>query len=124
MRRQERLNSLLVEVISETLRKDVNNPDVSEFTTITRADITKDLKYAKIYFSVIGTDKDKEKTLRALIDAAGFIATQCSKKVTLRYFPELNFYIDISLEKQLRLQELLTEVDEEKKSRDARNNSL
>ena len=121
MRRQERLNSLLIEVISETLRNDVDHPDVNEFTTITRDDIAKDLKHAKVYFSIIGSDKDREKTLKALQDSAGFIATCTSKKVVMRYFPELTFYIDTSLEKQIRLQELLAQVEKEKKSRDAKD---
>lgn len=124
MRRQERINSLLIEVISETIREDVDHPEVGEFTTITRAEVTKDLKYAKVYFSVIGSDEVKQKTLKALKEAAGFIAIQASKKVTLRYFPELQFYLDTSLDKQIRVQELLSQAEEEKKARDARNNSL
>lgn len=124
MRRQARLNSLLVEVLSETLRKDVKNPEVNAFTTITRVDITKDLKHAKVYFSVIGSEKDKQTTLNALQDAAGFIAAAAAKKVVMRYFPELTFYIDTSLEKQIRLQELFVKVKEEKESRDGKNNSI
>ena len=58
--RVDRLNSLLKEVISEVIRKEVQHPDINEFITVTRVDITKDLRHAKVYISIIGTD-DKKK---------------------------------------------------------------
>lgn len=119
MRRQQRLNSLLVEVISEVIKNDVKNPDISPLITITRADITKDLKYAKVFFTVIGTKEEEEKTLKALQAAAGFIAIHSSKKVVMRYFPTLTFKVDTSLEKQFRVQELLNEVQQDETSFDS-----
>lgn len=112
-----RLNSLLKEVISEVIREDVRNPHVSQLITVTRVDITKDLHHAKVYISVIGTDSEKTETIKALNIAAGFIAVNSSKKVTLRYFPELSFKLDDSVDKHMRIEELLSEVSEERAQR-------
>lgn len=118
VQRTDRLNSLLKEVISEVIKKEVKHTDVSEFITITQVDITKDLHLAKVYFSVIGSDEDKKKTLNALNSAAGFIAARSSKKVRMRYFPSLTFYMDESVDKHIRIQEMLKKINEEKEKRE------
>ncbi|MCB1114665.1 MAG: 30S ribosome-binding factor RbfA [Chlamydiia bacterium] len=109
-----RLNSLLKEVISEVIRDEVRNPHVSDLVTVTRVDITKDLRQAKVYISVIGTDEEKAESLRALNTAAGFIAVNASKKVVLRYFPELTFKLDDSVDHHMRIEELLQEISQKR----------
>lgn len=115
--RTVRLNSLLKEVISDVIRTHVKNPSISGIITVTRVEITKDLHYAKVYISVIGTDKEKEETMHALRSAAGFIAVTASKMVVMRYFPELHFVFDDSVEKQIRIETLLKEIRDERSSR-------
>ena len=116
-KRTDRLNSLLQEVLSEVIRKDVRNPDVHPLVSVTRVDITKDLHHAKVYFSVIGTDKEKQETLKALESAASFIAIRASKKVVMRHFPALTFHLDTSVEKHLHIDALIEEIHDEQKSR-------
>lgn len=116
-KRVERLNSLLKEVISEVVRKDVRNPHVANLITITRVEISSDIKHAKVFISVIGSDQEKNETLDALQSAAGFIAVHASKKVVLRYFPVLTFKLDTSVDKHLRIDELLHQIHEEQKTR-------
>lgn len=115
--RTDRLNSLLKEVISDVIRKDVRNPHVKELITVTRVEITKDLHYAKVFISVIGNETEKEETLQALQTAAGFIAVTASKKVVMRYFPELTFKLDDSVDKHMRIEKLLGEITNERESR-------
>lgn len=117
VQRTDRLNSLLKEVISEVIRRDVRNPHVTELVTVTRVQITKDLHYAKVYISVIGTEQQKTDTINALQSAAGFIAVNASHKVVMRYFPELRFILDDSVEKHMRIEELLHQINEERESR-------
>lgn len=112
-RRTDRLNSLLKEVISDVIRREVRNPHVNELITITRVDITKDLHSAKVYVSVIGTQEEKEKTIAALQSAAGFIAVNSSKLVVMRYFPALTFKLDTGVEKHMRIEELLKKIKDE-----------
>jgi len=118
VQRTTRLNSLLKEVISEVIRRDVRNPHVNELLTVTRVEITRDLHYAKVYISVIGTDAQKKETLNALETAAGFIAVNSSKKVTMRYFPALTFKLDDSVDKHMRIEELLGEISHEREARE------
>lgn len=115
--RTERINSLLREVLSEVIRKDVKNPHIHALLTITRVEITKDLHYAKVYFTVMGTEKQKSDTLHALTSAAGFIGQLASKKVSLRFFPHLTFHIDEGLEQQLNIERLIDEISDERKNR-------
>lgn len=116
-KRTERLNSLLREVITEVIRKDVRNPHVSEFTTVTEVDISKDLHHAKVYISVIGTDQERQATVEALETAAGFIGVNASKKVTMRIFPTLTFRLDTSVDKQMKIDSLLKKIHKEEESR-------
>lgn len=115
--RTDRLNSLLKEVLSEVIRRDVKNPHVSELVTVTRVDISKDLHYAKVYISVIGTPEQKQETLKALTSASGFIAVNSSKKVVMRYFPELTFKLDDSVDQHMKIEELLGKIATERETR-------
>lgn len=117
VQRKDRLDSLLKEVISEIIRRDVRNPHVNSLITVTRVDITKDLHHAKVYVSVIGSQQEKDETIAALQSAAGFIAVQSSKEVVMRYFPALTFKLDDSVDKHLRIQSLLNEIATEKNTR-------
>ncbi len=108
--RVNRLNSLLKEVINDVIRKDVNNPNISEFLTVTRVDISRDLKHAKVYISVISNDKEKLRTLEALQSASGFISIKASKQVVMRFFPSLKFFIDVSVDNQMRVEKLIKEI--------------
>ena len=113
-RRQEKLNSLLKEVLSDVIRKSVRNPDVSTLTSVIEVDISKDLHHAKAYVSVIGTEAEKKKTLAALQSAAGFIAVLASKMVVMHHFPQLTFKLDTSADKLMRIDEILIEIEKNK----------
>jgi len=114
-KRVKRLNSLLREVISEVIRKEVRNPHVSSLTTVTEVDISSDLRHAEISISVIGNDKERLETIAALNSAAGYISTKASGLVVLRYFPALTFKLDTSVDRQLRIDSVLKEIKEKQK---------
>lgn len=116
-RRIERVNSLLVEVIAEVVMREVKDPRVPGLITITRVETSPDLRQAKVFFSVIGDDKQKKIALQVLQDAAGFIAMTASKKVVLRFFPQLSFKIDDTLDKHQRIDDLLKKIEDEKNAR-------
>lgn len=113
-----RLNSLLKEVISEVIHRDMHHKThVNEFVTITRVDITADLSYAKVYMSMLGKDAEKLKAVEELNGRSRQIASMAMKKVRMRKFPVLTFEIDTGLEKQMRIEELLHKVEKERESR-------
>lgn len=117
IKRTDRLNSLLKEVLSDVIRREVKNPHVAEFMTITQVQISKDLRHAKVFVSIMGTEQEKKASLQALNSAAGFIAIQASQQVVMRYFPELIFKLDDSLEQHLRIEQMLHHIHEEQRSR-------
>lgn len=115
--RLARVNSLLKEVIFEVIQKEVRNPHVNTFVSVLSVDTSADLHHAKVSISIIGTDAEKAKVLEALQTAAGFIAVHASKKVQLRYFPNLIFKIDNSLDQHMKIQKILTDIEKERLSR-------
>jgi len=116
-RRIERLNSLFKEVISDMIRKHVKDPRLPELLTVTEVDVSNDLHYAKVYISVIGTEEDKERAVQILQGASRMIAHYSNKEVTVRYFPDLTFYVDTQLEKQFQIQSLLYNIEQERETR-------
>lgn len=116
-RRTDRLNSLLKEVISDVIHKDVKNPHLPHWITVTQVEVTKDLSHAKVLVSVMGDAETKKLALITLRSAAGFIAATASKKIVIRYFPSLTFQLDESLDQQMRLENVLNEIHEEQASR-------
>lgn len=116
--RTDRLNSLLKGVISEVIRLQVRNEKVADLFSVTRVDISKDLHHAKVYISVIGTEAERTDTIDALQSAAGFISVTASKKVVMRHFPALRFILDDTVDKQMRVEELLQSINNERTSRE------
>lgn len=116
-RRIERVNSLLRKVISEVVMGEMKNPHLPSFISITRVDVTRDLQHAKVYISVIGEPAVKTKALQIMKDSSGFIASMASKKVSLRFFPELIFILDDSVDKQMKIIEMISHIEEERNRR-------
>lgn len=115
--RTKKLNSLLKEILSEVIIREVRNPLVARLITITQVEITKDLRQAKVYISVIGTEKERAETIQGLTSAAGYISSLASKKVTIRYFPSLSFKLDTTVDKQMQIESALKKIKEEKELR-------
>ncbi len=119
IKRTERLNSLLKEVLSEVIREEVRNPHISTLVTVTRVEITTDLHYAKVFVSVIGSEQEKQAAIAGLQSAAGFIAVHAAKKVVMRYFPDLTFRLDDSVEKYTKIEQKLREIQQERELRES-----
>ena len=115
--RLSRINSLLKEVIFEVIQREVRNPHVTTFVSVTRVDTSADLHHAKVYISMIGTDAEKAKVLAALQTAAGFIAVHAADKVEMRYFPNLIFKLDTAAEEHMKIQKILDDIEKERLSR-------
>lgn len=115
--RLERINSLLREVISDVIQKQVRNPHVNLFVSVTSVDTSADLYHAKVYISMIGTDEQKQQVLQALQSAAGFIAVQASHQTDLRHFPNLIFKLDRAAEDHFKIQTILSKIEKERQAR-------
>ncbi len=115
-RRIMRVNSLLKEVISDVIRHDLKHHKLPELITITDVDTSKDLMYAKVFVSLInGDNNDKKLLIEELQKCSSSIARLSSKKVVLRYFPVLTFEIDNTMDDYMKIDDLLREVNKNKK---------
>lgn len=122
--RLNRVNSLLKEVIFEVIQRDVQNPHVNTFVSVTRVETSADLHHAKVYISMIGSLEEKEKVLAALQTAAGFIAVNAAHKVKLRYFPNLIFKLDTAIEEHMKIQKIISDIEKERQSRPSQSDEL
>lgn len=109
--RKARINDEVARVISDALRE-VKDPRVSSsLVTVTNCEVSGDLKYAKVYFSVFGADKDKIKEIKkGLYSAAGFLRHALAEKINLRITPELSFEYDNAMERGANISELLKQT--------------
>ena len=109
--RKARINDEVARVISDALRE-VKDPRVSSsLVTVTSCEVSGDLKYAKVYFSVFGADKDKIKEIKkGLYSAAGFLRHALAEKINLRITPELSFEYDNAMERGANISELLKQT--------------
>ena len=88
---------------------EIHDPRIG-FVTITKAQVSKDLRQAKVYFSMIGNDEEKEKTMEGLQSASGYMRREIGKRLKLRYFPEITFKFDDSLEYASRIEKIIKEI--------------
>jgi ribosome-binding factor A len=107
--RSDRVGDLLVELIAELLRKEIRDPRLAA-VTITAAKVTKDLRHARIYFSLLASREGKREALAGLGSATGFMRSKISKQLNLRFVPTLEFFYDETPDEAQRIEDLLKQV--------------
>ena len=107
-----RINEELKKEISQVINYELKNPDVTGMISVTKVKVTPDLKYAKVYVSVLNS-KNLKKTLEGLKDSSGFIRSRVAKTVNLRITPELVFEYDDSIEYGERIDSILKNLKKE-----------
>lgn len=110
--RQERLSELIAAELSELLRTRVKDPRVG-FASITRVEVSGDLRHAKVYVSVMGSPEEQAATMKGLKNATGFLRHELAIRITLRYMPEIVFKLDTSIEEGARILDLIRQVEQE-----------
>ncbi|WP_051006623.1 30S ribosome-binding factor RbfA [Nitrolancea hollandica] len=96
-RRQEQVAEFLRDEVSEIITREMKDPRLG-FVSITRVELSPDLRYAKVFISVFGSEEEREATLRALTGAAGFVRYQLKPRMRIRHIPEISFQLDRSME--------------------------
>jgi ribosome-binding factor A len=108
-RRSQRVADLVRAELSRLVLTEAHDPDLHR-VTITDVEMPPDLKSAKVFFSCLGGDTEREKAGEALRRAAGYLRREVGRRCQLRYAPELHFVSDLSLERGARIEELLHQV--------------
>lgn len=114
--RMRKVNELLREVIAEAV-VDLKDPRIG-FVTITGVDTSPDLRHARVYYSVLGSDEEQEATQAALDSAAPRLQAVMREQVRLKYLPKLRFVVDDAVVRGARIEELLRQIHEEAHERD------
>ena len=112
--REEKVNTELKRELSVLLR-DIKDPRIPIMTSVMKTEVTKDLKFAKIYVSVMGNDEQKKNALKGLKSASSFLRREISRRLNLRITPELNFVIDDSIEYGNHILDVINKISKEEK---------
>ena len=111
-KRLNRMGEELKKAVSIMILNDIKDPRISPVTSVTHVDLTKDLRYAKMYISVMGNEKEKAETLEGLNSAKSYIRREMGQRVKMRYTPEPIFELDDSLDEGLKINNILRELNE------------
>lgn len=119
-----RINEEFKKELSKIISYEVKDPRITAMVSVTDVQVTNDLKYAKVYLSIFGKNQEeKDKTMKALKSASGFMKTRLSKTVNLRQTPELQLIEDTSIDYGMHIDELLREVIKEDRKEDKEDKS-
>ena len=114
-KRSERVADLIRKEISEMiLLKTVKDPRIG-FLTITRVLVSDDCRMAKVYFSVVGTDEERDRAIEGLKSAKGYVRKELGRRIGLRYTPDLVFQFDPSIEYAIHIDQVIHQLQEERK---------
>ena len=108
--RKDRLCSEIVRETGKILLHEIQDPRLG-FVTVTRAKVSDDYQYARIFVSVMGGQREKKMSMQALRHACGYVQRELSRRIRIRTFPEVTFELDESIEKAFKMQELLDDLE-------------
>jgi len=111
-KRSQRIQELIHEEISKLIQRGLKDPRIG-FTTVTKVELTDNLKLAKIFVSIMGSEQEKIDTLEGLNSAKGFVRNTMSKNLYLKYIPELEFRRDDNADHVEKISRIINELHSE-----------
>src|SRR5215207_5464276 len=118
-RRTEMLGSTIQRELAEMILRDLNDPRLTGFPSITRVKVSPDLSIADVYVTIMGTPGQQTAALNALRHSAGVMRTKLTKVLSIRQAPFLKFHIDENLKKELAVLDAIRKANEEDAQRNA-----
>ena len=120
--RSQRVGQQLHRLLSELIQREIKDPRVG-FATLTAVEVSRDIKYAKVYFSLLDEETDAKEARVALQGAAGFLRRQLGREMTIRSVPELTFVHDDSVRRGEHMNTLINSaIDADKQHANAQDN--
>ena len=111
--RQTRIGDQIRVELAELLARQVQDPGIG-FLTLTHVKVTPDLQQARVYYTTIGDEAARKETRKALGRATPFLRRQIGQRLRLKRVPELDFFFDESVEKQVRIEKILQDLEAER----------
>ena len=109
-RRKERVNVLLRQKLSEIIAQEMKDPRLAHIITIVHVGVSRDLRHAKVFTSVLGSPEESSAAVETLNSASGFLRRELTTRVSLKTIPFLSFILDNSIEEGTYLLRKITEV--------------
>lgn len=106
--RLARVSEVIRETAANAILFEIKDPRVKN-VTVTRAEVSADLQHAKVFVSVMGSEKEQQLTMHGLRSAAGFIQTKVAGRLTSRYVPHVTFVLDEGVKKSVEISRLIRE---------------
>lgn len=116
LHRTERVAEQIREELSQMLATEVRDPGIG-LVTLTRVKVTADLSLARVYWTVLGDEKERAKTAKALERTAGYLRHLLAGRLSLRRVPEVKFQFDESVAAQDRIEQILLDIKAEEAAR-------
>ncbi len=104
--RMRRIDEAMREVLGEAISRDLSDPRLG-FVTVTGVKTSSDLRHARVYVSVLGTDEERATTLEGLQSAHGFLQSRVSQALRIKHTPALVFDYDESVDRGMRMSQLI-----------------
>ena len=114
--RMERVQELMKQELSKIILQDLKDPRIG-FVTVTAVDVSSDLRNAKVYVSLMGSEQQIADSWRGLQSSRGFLRREIGHRVRLRYTPELTLELDKSVDYGVHIQELLQKIKKDEEDR-------
>lgn len=108
--RTSRISEEIKRELSNIIQNELKDPRLPKMVSVVSVDATKDLRYAKVFISVLGSDEEKSNAIKALKSAAGFIRREVGRRILIRYTPELQFELDNSIEHGVYINKLINKT--------------
>lgn len=112
-RRLRQINHLIRQELSDLLAREVNDPRLKGIISITEVEVSADLRQAKVFISIMGSEEERERAFAGLASASGFLRKTLGERLSLRYIPELRFQQDNSIERGSHLLQLMEKLAQE-----------
>ncbi len=110
--RMERVQELMKQELSKIILQDLKDPRIG-FVTVTKVDVSSDLRNARVYVSLMGSEQQIRDCWRGLLSSLGYLRREIGQRVRLRYTPALSLALDKSLDNSVHIQELLQQISRE-----------
>jgi ribosome-binding factor A len=113
-RHEQRVSKLIKQEISSLLERKVNDPRLKNLVSVTEVRLSPDIKYAKVFVSILGNEADKKEMLAGFNAASSFLQRELASRIRLKHIPQLSFCYDDSIEREAKLLGLIEQVSNNK----------
>ncbi len=115
--RNERISEEIKKIISEIICNDLKDPRLNGLISVTRVEVTKDLRHATVFISIYGDKADKDINFKIINNAKGYIRCGLANRIKMKYIPEISFKKDESIEYAIRIDKLLKGIKDQEQAK-------